>query len=99
MLVLATLLFIILSPGILLTLPAGSKGVVMSGQTSAMAVLVHAVLFYILLPLLAPMARRLGLDGFQDTPPPSSEHTKCTDAACGAINLKCCPDGKCGEKC
>lgn len=99
MLVLATLLFIILSPGILLTLPAGSKGVVMSGQTSAMAVLVHAVLFYILLPLLAPMARRLGLDGFQDKPAADAAPARCTEAACATINLKCCPDGKCGEKC
>ena len=99
MMVLATLLFILLSPGILLTLPAGSKGIVMSGQTSLMAVLVHAVLFYFLVPLLAPIARRLGLEGFQDKPAPSGETVKCTEAACAAVNLKCCPDGKCGEKC
>ncbi len=45
---LAVLLFIILSPGLLLTLPAGSRGIFMSGQTSVLAVLVHALVFYFL---------------------------------------------------
>ncbi len=45
---LAVLLFIILSPGLLLTLPAGSRGVFMSGQTSILAILVHAVVFFYL---------------------------------------------------
>jgi hypothetical protein len=45
-------LFILLSPGFLLTLPAGSKGVFMSGQTSTAAVLVHAVVFAVALYLL-----------------------------------------------
>jgi hypothetical protein len=93
MLLLATLLFILLSPGVLLTLPAGSKGIVMSGQTSLMAVLVHAVLFYFLVPFLAPMARRFGLVGFEDTKMPSSGSAPCTDAACAAIGLKCCGNG------
>jgi len=38
-------LFILLSPGFLVTLPPGRKGIWMSGQTSLKAVLVHAVLF------------------------------------------------------
>ena len=38
-------LFALLSPGLLLTLPAGSKGIFMSGQTSVAAALVHAVVF------------------------------------------------------
>jgi hypothetical protein len=45
---LAVVLFILLSPGLLLTLPAGSRGVFMSGQTSVLAVLVHALVFYYL---------------------------------------------------
>lgn len=49
MLWLATLLFVVLSPGVLLTLPPGSKGVFMSSQTSLLAVLVHAVVFYLVL--------------------------------------------------
>lgn len=42
-------LFILLSPGFLLTIPAGSKGLFMSGQTSVAAVLVHAVVFAVAL--------------------------------------------------
>jgi hypothetical protein len=101
MLVLATILFVLLSPGILLTLPAGGKGIVMSGQTSMMAVLVHAVLFYFLVPFLTPMARRLGLEGFQGTPPPAPMPAACTDEACAAIGLKCCGNGatSCAKSC
>jgi hypothetical protein len=41
------LLFFILSPGVLLTLPAGPRGVFMSGQTSLLAAFVHAIVFAI----------------------------------------------------
>jgi hypothetical protein len=41
------LLFFVLSPGVLLTIPAGSKGLFMSGQTSLAAAAVHAVVFVI----------------------------------------------------
>ena len=43
------LLFILLSPGVLLTLPPGSKGVFYSGQTSVVAAAVHAVVFAVVL--------------------------------------------------
>jgi hypothetical protein len=100
MLLLATLLFILLSPGVLLTLPAGSKGIVMSGQTSLMAVLVHAVVFYFLLPFLAPMARRFGLEGFEGTPAAGAAvPSACTPDACKQIGLQCCPSGKCAASC
>ena len=46
---LAAGLFIALVPGVLVTIPAGSKGYLMSGQSSLTAVLVHAVVFGILL--------------------------------------------------
>lgn len=49
------LLFFLLSPGVLLTIPAGSKGLLLSGQTSLMAVLVHTVLFAGLLYWLKPI--------------------------------------------
>ena len=49
MLLLATLLFVILSPGILLTLPPVGSKIFMSGKTSLIAVLVHAVIFYLIL--------------------------------------------------
>lgn len=42
---LQALLFFVLSPGVLLTLPPGSKGVFMSRQTSLLSALVHAVVF------------------------------------------------------
>lgn len=49
MLWLATLLFIALSPGVLLTLPPVGGKIFMSGKTSLIAVLVHAVVFFVLL--------------------------------------------------
>jgi Protein of unknown function (DUF3339) len=47
MYLLAALLFFLLSPGVLVTLPPGSKGVFMSGQTSIMAAIVHAIVFVV----------------------------------------------------
>jgi hypothetical protein len=44
-LLLAGLLFFVLSPGVLLTIPAGPRGLFFSGQTSVTAALVHAVVF------------------------------------------------------
>jgi hypothetical protein len=38
-------LFIILSPGVLLTIPPGTGGPFLSGQTSFAAVAVHALVF------------------------------------------------------
>lgn len=45
----AVVLFILLSPGLLLTLPPVGKKVFMSGLTSKVAVLVHAIVFYVVL--------------------------------------------------
>ncbi len=47
-------LFILLSPGVLLTIPPLSRGLFMSGQTSFMAVLVHAVVFCLAYYYLKP---------------------------------------------
>ena len=94
---LAVLLFVLLSPGVLLTLPPGSKGVFMSGQTSLLAVLVHAVVFYFLVPFLTPVARRFGLEGFEDAAAPKT--VPCTQQACDSIGAKCCPDGTCRISC
>jgi hypothetical protein len=49
------ILFIILSPGILLTIPAGSRGLFMSGQTSLVAVIVHALVFIVVGAFLKPI--------------------------------------------
>ena len=51
-LVVTTVLFLALSPGLLLTLPPGSGGVVRSGQTSLEAARTHAIVFAIVFALL-----------------------------------------------
>jgi hypothetical protein len=51
------ILFVLLSPGILLTLPPVGKNIVMSGQTSIMAVVVHAVIFAVALRYLKSVGR------------------------------------------
>ena len=51
-LIVTTTLFLVLSPGMLLTLPPGSKGVFTSGQTSPAAALVHAAVFALVFALL-----------------------------------------------
>ena len=45
------LMFVLLSPGVLLTLPPGSLGVFRSGQTSILAAIIHAAVFVVLLQL------------------------------------------------
>jgi hypothetical protein len=51
-LIVTTSLFIILSPGILLTIPAGSKGLFTSGQTSPSSAVVHTIVFALVFALL-----------------------------------------------
>jgi hypothetical protein len=46
-LVVPALLFVLLTPGVLLTLPPGSAGIFRSGQTSGAAVGVHTLVFAI----------------------------------------------------
>lgn len=46
------LLFILLSPGLLLTIPPVSKGVFRSGETSLPSVMVHALVFMIVYCIL-----------------------------------------------
>ncbi len=63
-----TALFVVLSPGVLLTIPPCSKGLFMSGQTSLMAVAVHAVVFYLVATYVLPeltSRQVLGSEGFQ----------------------------------
>jgi hypothetical protein len=47
-LIVPAVLFILLTPGVLLTIPPGTKGVFMSGQTSMLAVGVHTLLYALL---------------------------------------------------
>jgi hypothetical protein len=46
------MLYIALTPGVLLTIPPGSRGLFMSGQTSTPAVAVHTLVFAIIFSLL-----------------------------------------------
>ena len=45
-------LYVLLTPGVLLTIPPGSKGLFMSGQTSTPAVAVHTLVFAVVFALL-----------------------------------------------
>lgn len=45
-------LYIVLTPGVLLTIPPGSRGLFMSGQTSTPAVAVHTLVFAVVFGLL-----------------------------------------------
>ena len=59
-----TLLFILLSPGVLVTLPPVGNTIFCSGKTSLSAVLVHAVVFYIVAAFILPHV----IEGFQLDP-------------------------------
>jgi hypothetical protein len=63
-LLVAGLLFFVLSPGVLLTIPPGSKGLFLSCQTSVTAALVHAVVFVAVTYLLST-----AVEGFADPQP------------------------------
>jgi hypothetical protein len=51
-LIVTTALFLALSPGLLLTIPPGSGGLIRSGQTSVAAALTHSVVFAVVFALL-----------------------------------------------
>ena len=58
-------LFVLLSPGLLLTLPPVGKKIFMSCQTSTAAVFVHALVFAVALAYLPYIPVLNRLDGFQ----------------------------------
>ena len=62
------ILFILLSPGLLLTLPPVGKKIFMSCQTSVLAVLVHAIVFGVALYYVNNIPFLNQLDGFANTP-------------------------------
>ncbi len=63
------LLFVLLSPGLLLTLPPVGKKVFMSCQTSTLAIVVHAVVFFLLLSYKDSIPVLNQLEPFQGTRP------------------------------
>ncbi len=93
MLLLATVLFVLLSPGVLLTLPPIGGKVWMSGKTSLLAVAVHAVVFYVLLSMRRSIpVLNVVFEGFSAADGADcKEHTDCASGMCG-------PDKKCAPK-
>ena len=61
------ILFILLAPGLLLTLPPIGKSIFMSGKTSVMAVLVHAAIFAAALYYVKSIPLLNRLEPFEDT--------------------------------
>lgn len=61
----AAILFVLLSPGVLLTLPPVGKKIFMSGKTSVTAILVHAVVFGIALYFVKDLMKPKRVSGFQ----------------------------------
>lgn len=59
MLILATILFILLSPGMIVTIPPVSK-LWMSEETSNLAIFVHAAAFFTILKMIALNTAGLG---------------------------------------
>ena len=56
-LIVPAVLFILLSPGLLLTLPPGSNGVFRSGQTSISAIITHALVFALIFAFLRKLIK------------------------------------------
>ena len=63
--ILATILFILMSPGILLTIPPiddwTMNGILMSQKTNSLAIFVHGALYFIVLKLIATNTGGLGI--------------------------------------
>jgi hypothetical protein len=77
-----TILFILLSPGLLLTLPPAGKKIFMSSKTTLIAVIVHALIFGLLVSYKRYLPILGSLEGFQATaslspspPTPSPDST------------------------
>jgi hypothetical protein len=82
---LPTLLFVVLSPGVLLTLPPKGKGVFMSGQTSLIAVAVHAIVFALAFNYLRGSGMFEGFTGAMGSPckvDTDCSGNKCTNGVC-----------------
>ena len=85
------LLFFVLSPGVLLTIPPCSKGLFLSGQTSILAAAVHAVVFVIVGHLvMRHIVRPMIISGFEgDAMMPCSSDQDCAPNAGRCVNSVC----------
>jgi len=88
MLLLATALFIALSPGVLLTLPPGRGPVFASGKTSLVAVFVHAAVFYLALSFLPRV-----IEGMENVPEKKVSGVQCKMSS--ECDSGTCTNGKC----
>jgi hypothetical protein len=95
----ATLLFIALSPGLLLTIPAVGKKVFMSGKTSIAAILVHAVLFYLLLTYHKSIPILNMIEGFQTTKKGQGEVCSTTSNCIAGLECRIPAPGQTQRKC
>ncbi len=89
------ILFFVLSPGVLLTLPPVGKKIWMSGQTSITSAIVHAIVFVGILYLIQSNTNVMegfeGCEGREGTPP------DCCDVKYGKRGFNCKYD--CAGRC
>ena len=88
MLLLATVLFIVLSPGVLLTIPPGKGPLFASGKTSLVAVFVHAAVFYLAMTFLPRV-----IEGMEDPPAKKVSGVQCKMSS--ECDSGMCTNGKC----
>ena len=67
----SAILFFVLSPGILLTLPPGGRGIFMSRQTSVIAAAVHALVFAVASHFVWQYYKANAYEGFANATGPS----------------------------
>jgi len=91
MLWLQVLLFVLLSPGVILTLPPVGSNVFFSGKTSVTAVLVHAVVFAVVYQCAVKAIKDYKLDGFQGCISKGMRATNAAECCTGLIDS----DNKC----
>lgn len=89
-LLLATALFIALSPGVILTLPPGKGPVFASGKTSLVAVFVHAVVFYLALSFLPRV-----IEGMENKEEPAKKVSGVQCKMSSECDSGVCTNGKC----
>ncbi len=87
---LATALFIALSPGVLLTIPPGKGKLFVSGKTSLVAVFVHAAVFYLALSFLPRLIE--GMEN-KEEPPKKVSGVECKMSS--ECDSGTCANGKC----
>jgi hypothetical protein len=88
-LLLATALFVALSPGVLLTIPPGKGNKLFaSGKTSLIAVFVHAAVFYLAMTFLPRI-----VEGMEDPPAKKVSGVQCKMSS--ECDSGVCTNGKC----